>query len=241
MSDTADNTPSPLSPQAAAEGGSPAADSTAPAAPTPTAPTPEPKPSLLDNPALIAAATGITPAAAAKKIRGRPFPPGNPGSKSTATPERLEQLLKSIRNSFTMQGAANALGVPMRTVYYWQQSNPEISQLIKMARATRLEGLLKKLIELSTVSKADRASGHDWRAIAFVIERLPWAHTDLYKRDPNAITPDVLAAKISEVVASIIPMLPPEKHAEAQSILEKICGTLRPRDEGDEDGGGDGR
>lgn len=237
MSDTnepADTATNPLPPQAAAEGGS-----AAPVAPT--ASTAPATPSLLDNPALIAAATGVNPAAAKKRrVVGRPFPPGNSAHQSGATPENLAILLTAIRNSFTMAGAANELGVSLRTVNNWQQKNPEVAQLISMARATRLEGLLKDLLKLSKVSKKDRANGYDWRAIAWLIERLPWAHAMLFKRDPNAITPDVLAAKIGEIVARIIPMLPVERHAEAQAILMEICGTLTPKD-GDDDGGGDGR
>ena len=231
MSDTTttDNTPTP-NPSLPA---SPAQ----PSAVVPTAPTtPAAKPSLLDNPALIAAATG-------KRISSTRFKPGNPGRPSGATTENLIKLLESLRTTFTIQGAANQLGVSLRTVYNWQQNDSEIATLIDMARATRLEGLLDELLALSRASKAEKSDGKDWRAVAWVIERLPWAHGKLFKRDPNAITPDVLAAKIGEIVARIIPMLPPERHAEAQAILAEICGSLTPKggDDGGGEGGSDGR
>jgi hypothetical protein len=208
-----------------------------PASPAqPSAVVPAAKPSLLDNPALIAAATG-------KRFTKNQFQSGNPGKPSLATTENLIKLLESLRTTFTIQGAANQLGVSLRTVYNWQQSDSEVATLIDMARATRLEGLLSELLALSRASKAEKSDGKDWRAVAWVIERLPWAHGKLFKRDPNAITPDVLAAKIGEIVARIIPMLPPERHAEAQAILAEICGSLTPKsgDDGGSDGGGDGR
>jgi len=225
MSDTTntDNTPTP--------------NPSTPASPAqPSAVVPAAKPSLLDNPALIAAATG-------KRFTKNQFQPGNPGKPSLATTENLIKLLESLRTTFTIQGAANQLGVSLRTVYNWQQNDSEITTLIDMARATRLEGLLGELLALSRASKAEKSDGKDWRAVAWVIERLPWAHGKLFKRDPNAITPDVLAAKIGEIVARIIPMLPPERHAEAQAILAEICGSLTPKsgDDGGSDGGGDGR
>jgi hypothetical protein len=225
MSDTTntDNTPTP--------------NPSLPASPAqPSAVVPVTKPSLLDNPALIAAATG-------KKFTKNQFQPGNPGRPTGATEENLVKLLNALRTTFTIQGAANILGVTHRTVYNWQQANPEVATLIDMARGTRLEQLLKDLLALSRASKAEKSDGKDWRAVAWVIERLPWAHGKLFKRDPNAITPDVLAAKIGEIVARIIPMLPPERHAEAQAILAEICGSLTPKggDDGGSDGGGDGR
>lgn len=237
MSDE-NTTPAEVSPSPASPAEGPSATTTPAPAPTlghtsdPTAPAYQPS---IDDPDLLAAATG-TKQVTKRRSGHNPttFKPGTPFHRpSLMTKDVVRQVLVGIRTKYTVVGAAAFAGIGTRTFHRWQKENTDFAELVELARSNRLEELLDELMRQSTLSKKD---GGDWRAVAWVLERLPWVHRELYKRDPNAVTPEILAAKIGEIVTRILPLVEADKQAEAQRVMEEICGTLVVKDDEGDDG-----
>lgn len=217
---------------------SPASPAEGPTTPTlgctsdPTAPAYQPS---VDDPDLLAAATGVKHTTKRKtNANSTSFKPGTPYHRPwVMTKETVRQVLVGIRTKYTVVGAAAFAGIGTRTFHRWKKENADFAELVELARSHRLEELLDELMRQSQLSKKE---GGDWRGIAWVLERLPWVHRELYKRDPNAVTPEILAAKIGEIVTRILPLVEADKQAEAQRVMEEICGTLVVKDDESDDG-----
>lgn len=175
-----------------------------------------PAPALTANPRLLTAALG-------RKI-------GRPTIKSE---ESIRKILIGIRTKRTLGGAAAYAGIGKRTLDRWKRNDAEFAELIEMAQAVQVERLVKEMLDYA---KNGKHEGRDWRAISWLLERLAGANRDLRKHNPDVVTPDVLAAKIGEIVARVIPLIDESKHAAAQAILDDICGSLKPKDGSDDDG-----
>lgn len=189
---------------------------------------PPPPTSLLDNPILIAAATG--------KKKGKPnstsFKPGNPyGRPTVMTVETMANLLRGLRTSKTVSGAIAAAGIGKTTYYRARRDNAEFAELADIAEAHATALLVAKLIKAASADRRD--SKQDWRGFAWLLERRCSSRAEFAKFTPDAITHDVLANAISKVVATIMPKIKEEDRAAVLQAMESVFADLKPKDRDD--------
>lgn len=214
--------PTPSTPASPAEG-PPAGE-----APSVAPSLPPSKPSLLDNPILIAAATG--------KKKGKPnstsFKPGHHiGRPSVLTTEVMANLLRGLRTKKTISGALAAAGIGKTTYWRARRDNAEFAELADIAEAHATALLVSKLIKAAGADR--RESKQDWRGFAWLLERRNSSRAEFAKFTPDAITHDVLANAISKVVATIMPKIKEEDRQAVLQAMESVFADLKPKDRDD--------
>lgn len=221
MSDEIQNQPLEVSPSPA----SPAEGPSAGEAQSPSPP--HSKPSLFDNPKIIAAATG-------KKPNAGHFKPGNPYHRPTIkTDELVIALLEGLRLKSSISGAVANAGIALTTFRRWRREDPEFAELVSMAEAHATAEIVAKLKSACEGTK-DGQKRKDWRGYAWLLERRTASRVEFAKHTPDAITHDVLANAISKVVASIMPKIAEAERPAVLQAMESVFAGLKPAEKDDE-------
>lgn len=190
--------------------------------------TPPAKPSLFDNPKIIAAATGKNPK------NGR-FQPGNTYNNrpTIKTDEVVIALLEGLRLKSSISGAVANAGIALTTFRRWRREDPEFAELVSMAEAHATAEIVAKLKSACEGTK-DGQKRKDWRGYAWLLERRTASRVEFAKHTPDAITHDVLANAISKVVASIMPKIAETERPAVLQAMESVFAGLKPAEKDDE-------
>ena len=128
---------------------------------------------------------------------------------------RQKLLLTALRNGASRRQAAKSIGVGKTTLWRYLQDHPSFRWKIEQAEAH----CYRRLVE-----QFDLDSKGDWRASAWLLERL--YPEDFGKRHPDHISPAQAAAAMEQIVAILVDEVPAEYHtriyARMVALLEAI-------------------
>lgn len=143
-------------------------------------------------------------------------PPSNPG-KFFGDPDRLAAFFEAVEVFGNISDACEMVGVSRTVVYDERDRNPEFATLLVKAKRQKHFKIIKTITDVALEGpKGKRGRKQDWRAGAWILERENSARYG--KRDPNAVTPEMMSAVANGLVADLLPFIPPDLAAAA---LEK--------------------
>lgn len=61
---------------------------------------------------------------------------GEKAEQTRYNPENADRVIKAIQEVFTIKGAATALDIPRKTIYYWMNHHPDFKERVELAQRT---------------------------------------------------------------------------------------------------------
>lgn len=98
--------------------------------------------------------------------------PKKKGRPSKFNQELAEQICELIREGNFRVWVARKLELTTETIRVWARDKPEFSAALKEAEEDRQESLLQRIAEASTQTYGEGIKPPDWKAAAWILERM---------------------------------------------------------------------
>lgn len=184
-------------------------------------PTPQPQPENPQPPA----APDVPPA---RKVRQRAF----------ADAKREEKFFEAIELfNGDITKASKAVGICRDTVYDEKKRNPVFAARIEIAAVLFELNCLRTMRAAVNGELETRTGKKEWRAAAWVLERRFWQ--TYARRDPNAVTPEMLFAVATGISGDLLEFVPVEQRKAAaekiQARLEELSKAIKKSSESEDE------
>ena len=136
-----------------------------------------------------------------------------------SSPRKRGEILKALCDGHAYGYAAAMCGTTLNTLFSEMSRDQEFKDAVRQAREEGKVNLVAGIIDASK----KKISG-DWKAAAWLLERVWWR--EFGKHDPDAITPNQLAAAVSRITAIIMTEVPPEHHEVLKTKISEILSNL---------------
>jgi hypothetical protein len=151
--------------------------------------------------------------------------PEEKGGRPTKYSEEIaEKVIAYIRKGLTWERAAEAVGIPERTIQGWQESRPAFRDAIKKAR---------RELEASLLDSISEAGVKHWQAKAWIAERVfgyaqPSARVDVKAELNHGLSPS-LAAMLAGIHSRSTTYVKSAQVVDNQASLDNVyCATNEP-------------
>jgi hypothetical protein len=166
--------------------------------------------------------------------------PGGVRNRFFADPKQEADFFEAVRIFGNIADAAEYVGVNRQRVYDERDRNPDFAEKLQRAKRQIEFDLLKAIKAAGTTGSVHtKTKRQEWRAGAWILER---RNPQRYgRKDPNAVTPEMVMAVANGILSDILEFIPPERRDDATQKcavrLNDFAKALAPTDPDSEDTG----